>query len=105
MKTILLAALASSFLLGSAGKCDQAKRDYDRYNSYLISASNYSLKSDYAYRAARSLDDVIDYCFISSFEKEGIYKEIDDLKEMSRMFKREAVRIDRRYAPKYNRRF
>jgi len=95
MKKIMILATVTT-LAFSGSQCDYAKRDYDRYNSRSLSASNYSLKIDYAKKALSALRLKRDSCFLSGKDKEYVYEDIEDIEDRIRLYKSERYKDDNR---------
>jgi len=96
MKHIIIALTLFTTFSFSAGNCDKAKNDYQKFNSRSLSSSNYTLKIEYARKAIKALRMKRDNCFLSGADKEVIYDDIKDIEDRIEVYQAERYKEDHR---------
>ncbi len=84
--------LISTLIIGSgyANNCNEYKIKSAKYEQMGMSSSNLDLGAKYLKMAITNKKNAMDACFYSAFDKEKIYKEINDIEKMRKNMIRES---------------
>lgn len=87
--------LISFFVLGIlyADNCDDTKIKSAKYEKMGIATKNLDIAAKYLEIAIKNKKEAMNSCFYSAFEKEKMYKDIDELKDLVKNMKNESRKI------------